>query len=70
MQTKTESFLEEATKTAIKFMFAIAITEWIVWPLVDIGWIKVGESFFMTVIFTISSIIISYFLRRYFNGRT
>lgn len=69
MQTKTESAIEEIVKTAVKFVVALAITRWVIWPLIASGYIQHGDSFIMTLIFTVSSITIGLLLRRYFNAK-
>jgi len=69
MQTKAESIIEEVVKTAIKFIVALAITRWIIWPLIASGYIQQGDAFVMTLIFTVSSLSLSILLRRYFNAK-
>jgi len=69
MQTHTESIIEEVVKTSIKFVVALAITRWVIWPLINNGFIENGDSFTMTLIFTVSSLTLSIILRRYFNAK-
>jgi len=69
MQTKTESLIEQITKTAIKFCSAVAIWEFILAPLIKYGFINYDNGFGITCVFTVNSFILGYVIRRYFNGR-
>ncbi len=64
-QSKLESFLETAVTIAIGFFVSMAVWQWIAAPLYDIE-VTVSQNVGITLIFTISSFIRSYFVRRFF----
>jgi len=70
MQTKTESLIEQITKTSIKFCSAVAIWEFILAPLIRYDYVAYDDSFVITCVFTVNSFALGYIIRRYFNGRT
>lgn len=67
MQTKTESFIEQVTKTGIKFVSAWLIWKWILTPMIAHDVLKYDDAFSITLIFTVNSFILGYIIRRYFN---
>lgn len=68
MQTKLESFIEVNATTAVKFVASVLIQQFIINPLFHLNK-PFSSNFAIVVIFTISSIVIGYALRRYFNWR-
>lgn len=64
-QSKLESFLETAATVAIGFLVSMAVWQWIAAPLYDIE-VTVSQNLGITTIFTLSSFIRSYFVRRFF----
>lgn len=69
MQSKFSSGLEVVTTTAIKFVISMLIWRFIVAPLYDMPY-DVQTNLGITCIFTVSSIITGYFIRRRFNHHT
>lgn len=67
MQSRTHSLLESVLNTATGFVIAVMIQMAVNWyyalPL------KFGQSLGIITIFTIASVVRSYFWRRYFNRR-
>lgn len=68
-QSKMDSFLESISNVAVGFFISWATWVFVVDPLFGFNTAG-GTSFLITMIFTITSIIRSYVLRRIFNGRT
>jgi hypothetical protein len=69
MQTQLDSFLEAASNTAVGF-----IVSWLTWivvvaPLYGLA-VGAASSLGITAIFTVSSLLRSYVLRRAFDGRS
>jgi hypothetical protein len=68
MQTKLSSFHEALISTFVGFVISLLIQQFIINP----GWgLKIGwsGSLEITAIFTVASVLRSYFLRRLFNRR-
>jgi hypothetical protein len=68
-QSKMDSFLEAVTNTLSGFFISLAVLEFIIEPLFGFG-TSTSENFAITAIFTVTSIIRSFVLRRIFNERT
>jgi hypothetical protein len=64
-QSKKESLIEVVTSTLIGMLVSI-ITQMIVFPIYGME-VNLFQNFQITVIFTVVSIIRSYFVRRVFN---
>ena len=69
MQHKVDSILEAVCNQTVGFILAMATYVFIINPLFNLN-SSPAESFWITTIFTVISIIRSYVLRRIFNGRT
>lgn len=68
MQTRTDSFMEAITNTAIGFIIAL-----VTWHFVAMAFgipMPLSTNLVITAIFTVVSIIRQYVLRRLFDGRT
>ena len=65
MQTKKQSLFEVCIGTAIGYFVALT-TQFIVFPLFDME-VTLTSNLIIGVIFTVVSIIRSYFVRRLFN---
>jgi uncharacterized membrane protein YraQ (UPF0718 family) len=68
-QSKTDSFLEAVSNVAVGFFISLAVMEFIIEPLFQLG-TSAGTNIVITCIFTVTSIIRAYLLRRIFNERT
>lgn len=66
LQSKRHSFLEASANTGIGFVISWAMWEYVASPLFHIP-SSAAIGFWMTMIFTVTSIIRSYGLRRLFN---
>ena len=67
MQSKRESMIESLTSTTIGIIIGIVLNLTIL-PIFDYN-ITVVDSLWISVIFTIVSIIRSYVIRRFFNSK-
>ena len=65
MQSKTRSAVEVATNIAVGMGISVA-SQYLIFPMFGIE-ITFGEHMWITVWFTVISIVRSYLLRRYFN---
>jgi hypothetical protein len=65
-QTKLESQIEVAVNYLSGFLLAWFTFTWIVTPLVTVGLLHWDRAFAITCIFTVVSILRSYFWRRFF----
>lgn len=65
-QRRFHSFLEATAGTAVGFAISWALLSFIISPLFHLR-TNGGEDFIITCIFTIASILRSYFVRRVFN---
>lgn len=68
-QSKLDSFLEASSNTAVGFFISWGVWVFIVAPLFGFE-TGAGGSFLITCIFTVTSILRSYLLRRWFDGRS
>ena len=66
-QSKLESIVEITLNTASGFVLSWAIYKWAVIPYRDF-FIAYGEAFWVTVLFTVVSLVRSYVWRRFFNA--
>ena len=66
MQSHKHSVYETITNTASGFLISWAVWVFVVVPLFDIPY-RHGEGFVITCIFTVTSLIRGYVLRRIFN---
>lgn len=67
-QSRFASFIESATQVIIGFITSYAVWIFIVNPLFDLNSSPI-ESLGITGIFTITSLLRQYLLRRFFNAR-
>lgn len=67
MQTRKQSLCESAVNTAFGFIVSL-FTNILVLPLFDIH-VDIQTDFYITIIFTVVSLIRSYVIRRFFNRR-
>ena len=67
MQSKKDSLIESLTSTTIGWLIGV-ILNLTVLPLFDYN-ITVVDSLWVSLIFTVVSVIRGYLIRRYFNGR-
>ena len=65
MQTKLESFIETCVSILIGFIVSICV-QLILFPLLGI-YISFGQDVLITIIFTITSVIRGFYVRRGFN---
>lgn len=68
-QSKADSFMESVCNIAVGFVISWMVWIWIVAPIMGYD-THAGEGFWITCIFTVTSLIRQYVLRRIFNGRT
>ena len=64
-QTKQQSLIESASGTVIGLVFSFVI-QIIMYPILEIP-VSVNQSLLLTSIFTVASVVRSYFVRRLFN---
>ena len=67
MQTKKQSFIESLTSTTIGIIIGIVLNL-IILPIFGYP-VSVVDSLWISVIFTVISIIRSYIIRRWFNSK-
>ena len=67
-QTRTMSAIESVTSAVIKFLWAMFMWQFVVGPLFGYE-VTLYDNFLLTSCFTISSLIIGYLIRRYFNNK-
>ena len=67
MQSKKESFIESLTSTTIGWLIGV-ILNMLVLPLFDYN-ITVIDSLWVSLIFTVVSVIRGYVIRRFFNSK-
>ena len=65
-QTKVKSLVETSTQLGIGFFVSMAVWNWVVGPLFGAG-SNLQQSFWVTLMFTISSFIRHYIVRRGFE---
>ena len=65
MQNKKQSAIETIASTLIGFIVSLVLVN-IVLPLFGFN-VMFNDSFFITLIFTVASIVRGYYVRRYFN---
>ena len=65
-QSKLESRIEVTANYISGFILAWATLTWIVTPLVTVGFITWDDGFAITSVFTVVSILRSYYCRRFF----
>lgn len=66
MQTKRSSIVETVVGTAAGFLISWAMWAWVVAPLFDIPYAG-GHGLWITALFTVTSVLRSYAIRRIFN---
>lgn len=69
MQTKLESAIEQLFNIGSGFILAYSIWRFGINPAIAAGHMSVEDSFAITSIFTVVSLVRGYFWRRLFNGR-
>lgn len=67
MQTKRQSFIESLTSTTIGIIIGIVLNL-IILPIFGYP-VSLSDSLWISVIFTVISIIRSYIIRRWFNSK-
>jgi len=67
MQTKLQSFIESAVNIFIGFLVSL-VAQVAFFPFFDIR-VSLSDNLMLGALFTVVSLIRSYFVRRYFNGR-
>lgn len=65
-QSKLESRIEVTVNYISGFLLAWATFTWVVTPLVDFGVLRWDNAFAITIIFTVVSILRTYYWRRFF----
>ena len=68
MQSKTSSMIEALLNTASGFVISV-ITSALVFPLFGVN-LPIASNMAIVAVFTVVSIVRSYFWRRFFNKRT
>lgn len=68
MQSRLSSGLEATLNTASGFVISWMVWTFVVAPFYGLPF-HAGQSFAITCIFTVTSLLRSYLWRRYFNGR-
>jgi len=68
-QTKVESFIETIINISTGFIVAYSIWRWGLNPVIAQGYLTIHDSFVITMIFTVASVIRSYYWRRFFARR-
>lgn len=68
-QHRMDSLMESVTNTAVGFIISWAVWVWVVAPLFGFH-NGAATSFLVTCIFTVTSLIRQYILRRVFDGKT
>lgn len=66
-QSRLESGIETTVNIGSGFLVSLAMWAWVVKPLIERGWLELGDAFAITAIFTVSSVLRSYFWRRFFD---
>lgn len=67
-QSKLESKIETVVNIGSGFLVSMAVLAWIVRPAVARGYLTWEDTFLITCVFTISSVIRSYYWRRFFDA--
>jgi len=67
MQSKWQSFLEAKLNTLSGFFISWALMHWVI-PLIWLTPVSAGQSFSITMLFTVVSVLRNYVIRRVFNG--
>ena len=67
IQSKLESFIESSLNTLSGFILSFIVWQYAVAPLFGFE-LSVKNNFYITFIFTVVSVIRSYFWRRFFNA--
>lgn len=68
-QSKADSLMESVCNIAVGFVISWAVWIWIVAPIMGYE-TGASQGFWITCIFTVTSLLRQYILRRIFNGRT
>lgn len=68
-QHRADSFMEAVVNQTVGFIIAMATYVFIINPLFDLQ-SSAAESFWITSIFTVISVIRGYVIRRLFDGKT
>lgn len=68
-QHKMDSLIEAVLNTAVGFIISWAVWVWVVAPLFGFN-NGAGTSFLVTCIFTVTSLLRQYFIRRLLDGKT
>jgi len=68
-QTKLESKIETAVNIFSGFIISYAMWKFVVNPIIEFGWLTIHDAFAITMIFTVTSVLRSYYWRRFFARR-
>lgn len=69
MQSHFESFIEAWSGTFVGFFLSLLVQQWVVNPLFNLNQ-PFTSNLAIVGIFTVVSVLRSYFIRRYFNSKT
>jgi len=69
-QSRIESFLEVCTNIGSGMIISYFLWKFVLIDAIERGYLQLTDSFTITLIFTIVSVIRSYFWRRFFASRT
>jgi membrane protein CcdC involved in cytochrome C biogenesis len=67
-QTKLESWIEATMNIVSGFLISMLMWMFVVEPAIRVGWLEMTDAFEITMIFTVTSLLRSFFWRRYFNA--
>ena len=65
-QSKLESMVETITNISTGFLISYCLWKFVVTPVIERGYLTIDDSFIITGLFTITSVIRSYYWRRFF----
>ena len=68
-QTKVESMVETVTNIFTGFIISYGMWKFIVNPAIERGYLTIDDAFLITMIFTVTSVLRSYYWRRFFARR-
>ena len=68
-QTKVESMIETITNIFTGFIISYSLWKFVLTPIIERGYLSIDDAFTITMIFTVTSVIRSYYWRRFFARR-
>jgi len=68
-QTKIESLIETITNIFTGFIISYSLWRFVLTPVIERGYLNINDAFTITAIFTVTSVVRSYYWRRFFARR-